>query len=345
MKRKYIFRNLVMLLIAGLFITACDNELAQPPVILPEGGVGTGTWNNPMTAYQASLGSVNDTLSEVWVKGYIVGYINTNIGNTLNAKSAAFSANGAVATNMLIASTAGETDWTKCVPVQLPSGAVRTALSLNTMPDNLGKLVTIKGQTGSKYCGAYGVRSVSAYNFGDMGLDDGSDKPAPPTMKGVIIYEALPDTAKTINWTFEDVKLPSELTYIWSWKGYQEKYYLNASAYKSGNLEAEAYAISPVIDLTTYKSAYFCFDHAAKFQTTIKELCTAVVREEGSKAWTKLLIPVWPGTANWTFVNSGAMDISSFAGKKVQLGFIYKSTLAGADTWEIKNVKVTGVKK
>lgn len=345
MKRINILLTAVLALAAGF--SSCDDDLAQPPVNLPEGGVGTGAWDSPMTAYQASLGSFNAEYPEPWVKGYIVGYIDTNIANVLKDETAKFTADGAVATNMLIAMSPDEKDWKNCATVQLPSGPVRNALNLSGNPGNLGKLVCIKGTTGSKYCSAYGVRSVSAFNWGEVGIDTG-EEPTPPTPDvpaGETIYSALPETADQIDWTFDNTDMPAALSYIWSWKDYNGKHYLNASAYMSGTANAStAYAYSPVISLEGYKTAAFTFDHAAKFQTTIKQLCKAVIREAGTTQWTELEIPVWPGTTGWTFVSAGTIDIDAFAGKKVEIGFKYASTAEGADTWEIKNVKVTGTK-
>lgn len=332
---------------------SCNDELAQPPVTLPEGGIGTGAWDNPMTAYQAGLGSVNDKYSAVWVKGYIVGCVNTGVGNVLKAESADFSVPAPVNTNMLIAADPDERNWENCVPVQLPSGEVRNALNLASNPDNQGKLVCILGTTGDKYCSAYGVKSVSAYKWGDEG-DPSIDNLAPETGGGTdpadpsaeVIYTALAeaDTELPSTWTIDNVTLTGSLTYIWSWKEYNSSHYLNASAYMSGNNAALSYCYSPVISLEGYTAASVSFDHAAKFQTTIKELCKVVVREEGSSTWTDLEIPVWPGTTSWAFVNSGEIDLSKFAGKKVQVGFKYESTAEGADTWEIKNLTVRGSK-
>lgn len=348
---KYINKYIMLFLLLVPMFAACDDDLAQPPVNLPEGGVGTGKWDNPMTAYQALLGSVNDNVTEPWVKGYIVGYIDTGVGNTANANSAKLTADGAVATNMLIATTPDETDWQKCATVQLPSGPVRSALNLANNPGNLGKLVTIKGTTGSKYCGVYGVRSVSAYKWGEFGIegDDNEkpDTPDTPTPSDETIYSALgaSETELSAGWTIENVNMPEALSYIWTWKEYNGNHYLNASAYMGGQAYAsEAYAYSGEIDLTSYKNASVTFEHAAKFQTTIKELCAFVVRESGSTAWTKLEIPEWPGTTSWAFVNSGVIDLSTYAGKKIQVGFKYGSSTTGADTWEIKNIVITGSK-
>ena len=146
-------------------------------------------------------------------------------------------------------------------------------------------------------------------------------------------------------WTIENVSLATGLNYVWSWKDYNGQYYLNASAYAQNKANAAlAYCYSPVISLDGFATAAFSFEHAAKFQTTIKELCKAVVRAEGATEWTDLEIPTWPGTTSWAFVNSGEIDLSAYVGKKVQIGFKYESSDAGADTWEIKNVKVTGTK-
>lgn len=334
--------------VALIGLSSCDGDYAQPPVILPEGGIGTGAWDNPMTAYQASLGTVNEAYPTPWVTGYIVGYVDVDVANVLKAESAKFTVPATVKTNILIAGNPDETNWENCVPVQLPSGPVRNALNLGDHPENLKVQVTIQGTTGSKYCSAYGVRSASAYNFGDKGLDNGSDNPSNPdipSITGQTIYSGLSETATECDWTFDNVNLPLGISYIWQWKEYNNKYYLNGSAYAGGkSYAAEAYAISPVISLEGYTKAAFSFSHAAKFQTTVKQLCGAAVREAGTSEWTALSIPVWPDTTGWTFVESGSIDISAFAGKKVEIAFKYGSSADGADTWEIKNVKVVGSK-
>lgn len=517
--KKHLIYSMALVLAAGL--AGCDNELAEPPIPVPDGGrVGTGAWNNTMTAYQARIGSVNDTIPEPWVTGYIVGYVNTNVSNVLSAACAEFTADDCtVNTNLLIAVDSLETDWEKCATVQLPSGAVRSALNLKDHKDNLGKLVSIKGTTGSKYCGAYGVRSVSEYNWGDKGIPSeptgpvealpylyenfqNSDKigayiaqgwvnaevagglsgwyikdfnggyyitvsaylgnaaggpyenwlitppvdlsksnsktltfetqaaypaedsylevyvmdsndvktavktkldaaiatppeknysawvksgtidlsgyngvvyigwryysahggsgasttycvdnvnvggaPETPNNPGTedVIYSGLLETSATCDWQFDNVNLASGLSYVWSWKEYNGNHYLNGSAYFNKEYkEALSYAYSPEIDLTGKTKVSVSFEHAAKFQTTLKELCGFAVRESGSKEWTDLTIPNWPGTSGWTFVNSGDIDLSAYAGKKIEIAFKYGSSSAGADTWEVKNVKVTG---
>ena len=52
--------------------------------------------------------------------------------------------------------------------MQLPSGAVRSALNLAGNPGNLGKQVTLKGNI-EKYFGVAGFKSTSAYTWGPKG--------------------------------------------------------------------------------------------------------------------------------------------------------------------------------
>ena len=178
MKRLNIKKYALMALTAMSVLTvgtSCKNDFEQPPIVIPEGGIGNGDWDNPLTAYQAQLGTEVEGKSTVWVTGYIVGWIDTSAGNKIM-----FTTPAEVDTNIAIAMTPDETDPDNCASVQLPSGAVRTALNLASHPDNQGKLVTIKGTTGDKYCGVYGVKSVSAYNWGDKGIYEEPIEPVVP---------------------------------------------------------------------------------------------------------------------------------------------------------------------
>lgn len=175
---------------------------------------------------------------------------------------------------------------------------------------------------------------VVSYEAGEGG--DTPETPVDPTpSEGNVLYESLKEADATCDWTIDET--------VWSWKGYNDKYYLNASAFgKDEAIGNTYYAVSPVIDLSEAKSAFLTFDHAAKFQTTLRTLCGAVVRLEGATEWTALTIPTWPEAGAWTFASSGDIDLSAYVGKKIQLGFKYGSSDAGADTWEIKNLKISG---
>lgn len=178
----------------------------------------------------------------------------------------------------------------------------------------------------------------------DPGPEPGPDPQPEPELE----YNWFAETNSEIeaDWTIDNVNLSSTaLSYIWGWRDYNGKGYLNASAYVQGTPYAsEAYIYSPEISLENCKNIILTFDHAAKFQTTCRQLCHPVIREAGSSDWTSLEIPTWPTAGGWDFVNAGAIDLSDWAGHTVQVGFRYGSTDQGADTWEIRNVKLTAQK-
>ncbi|WP_084820228.1 5'-nucleotidase C-terminal domain-containing protein [Mesobacillus campisalis] len=112
--------------------------------------------------------AINNNEGVAIVKGYIVGF-------TKGTKNYQFEGpfTGSQNTNIAIADNPNERDPAKILPVQLPSGAVRTALNLVDNPGNLGKEVYVKG-TLDTYFSVPGLRNASEYSF------DGSVPDRPP---------------------------------------------------------------------------------------------------------------------------------------------------------------------
>ena len=81
--------------------------------------------------------------------------------------------------------------------------------------------------------------------------------------------------------TKNNVKLPSELTYIWS---FDSRYScMKASAYKGGALESESWLESPIIDLTAATNPVLAFEHAINQFSSVdkaKEEATVWIKEE-----------------------------------------------------------------
>lgn len=207
-----------------------------------------------------------------------------------------------------------------------------------------GKLINYSGNTPEMQQG----NKIVSYNgqTGNQGDNDDDDPEQPEPADGEL-FVALSESLSEMpdDWTIENTKLSDGVSYVWSWKTYQNKGYLNASAFVSNVAKAaEAYAISPVIDLTGATDVTVSFEHAAKFQTTLKTMCGIVVREEDAEDWTELKMPKWPTEGSWDFVNSGEISLADFEGKKIQLAFKYGSSASGADTWEIRNLSVKGNK-
>ena len=122
-------------------------------------GDGDGTEAKP---YGVAAAIAAGSGSNVFVKAYIVGWIE---GQTLSS-GAHFDANATVASNILIADSPDETNVDKCMPVQLPSGAVRTAVNLQNNAGNYKKEIILVGNI-EKYFGAPGIKGTSYAKIGD----------------------------------------------------------------------------------------------------------------------------------------------------------------------------------
>lgn len=186
--------------------------------------------------------------------------------------------------------------------------------------------------------------SKSNVPFSLSGTIDPDPGPVPdpdPVTGTSFLWLSSSSSSMDSDWTIENVTLPKSNGYIWQWNNYQGEYYLNGSAYISGvNYAAEGYAWSPVVSFENVKQAKVSFEHAAKFQTTLKTLCGFAVKDTKTGEISMPAIPTWPVAGNWNFVSSGEIDLSNYAGKEIQIGFKYESTTNGADTWEIRNVRL-----
>jgi len=136
----------------------------------------------------------------------------------------------------------------------------------------------------------------------------------------------------------------------WRWSVY--------GAFMSGfansiNNENEDWLISPVFNMSGMQSAILSFDHALNYAPTEADrlanhtLWMSSDYQEGNPntaTWTQLVIPVMPSGNNWTFVNSGSMNIpQQFLTDNTRFAFKYLSTTGTAGTWEIKNLGLNAV--
>ena len=117
---------------------------------------GEGTKEVPFTVGDVFI--LNNSGAKAWVEGYIVGSADGSLD-----KAVIGSVEGAVASNMLIAASADETDVANCVPVQL-SGDVRSALNLVNNPGNLFKSVKLYAAL-QAYFSVCGLKSVTEYEL------------------------------------------------------------------------------------------------------------------------------------------------------------------------------------
>lgn len=145
-------------------------------------------------------------------------------------------------------------------------------------------------------------------------------------------------------WEVIDVVKPDDLEAVWT---ESTSYGMVAKAYANNtNYESQSWLVSPSIDLSQVQAAHLCFSHAGKYFSDIKKDVTLWLLQEEAKAaedveafTTQLSIPVYP--ADFTFVESGDIDLSSYAGSSIRLAFKYKSSTSKAGTYEVQNLRIS----
>lgn len=181
---KKVYRFLLLILVT-LLVSTCQK--VSPPQVTPphgdthiplppdsisynyrDGTAGRGylpadfAVGGPLSTY---LYDNHITLTDVWVEGYIVGYVN---GNTMTKTILAA---GEKETNIILANTADETNVTRLLPIQLSNStvacqSVRKALNLKQHPENLYRKIKIHGEV-STYMSVWGLKNADDYVMGD----------------------------------------------------------------------------------------------------------------------------------------------------------------------------------
>ena len=184
---------------------------AQSPVTAYSEGV-KGTQNNPYYVEDLLAMDLPDTeqpVEDVWLEGYIVGWVKGMFYSS-GVQFELDPAGETVNSNIVLASSEDETDPDLCVPVQLPKGAVRNELNLNSNPGNLGKYVKIHGQY-AQYFGRRGFKQVDEYEWVETEI------PEDPSTQMYVIGSNV----NGAEWELAspDAKMTMTSPGVWEWSG------------------------------------------------------------------------------------------------------------------------------
>lgn len=165
----------------------------------------------------------------------------------------------------------------------------------------------------------------------------------PPSSFGIYLNETM--KASDGGFAFQDINLEG-VTYAWKYDS--QNGYWKAAAFANGvNNLTESWLVSTEIDLSGATAPSLSFDAAINYLNGNNradfievKISTDYVDNVKSATWATLNA-AWSEGKSWTFVNSGAIDLKDYVGKKARLAFVYKSTSACAPTVEIKNVSVS----
>lgn len=159
----------------GSQIYSLNGKTSQDTQDEPYALTGEGTLSNPYTAADVRylFKQEQAPADAVWVKGTILGNVNTSNGTTVvpnvftdvngdgvvNKDDCVEGETVAVATNLSVG------DEKACIPVQLVANTiVRTDLNILDHSDNIGKTVWLYGKI-QKYCTVAGLKETSDYSL------------------------------------------------------------------------------------------------------------------------------------------------------------------------------------
>ncbi len=290
-----------------------------------------GTKEDPYTVDQVlTLGNPGTT---AWVKGYIVGSAADDTADSFTTATGASASD----TNIFIAATADETDYNKCLPVELLEGDVRAALNLQANPGNLGKEVVVYGSL-EAYFGLPGIKSVSQYKIDGQG----GDTPVEPV-----------DPVSSLNATFEGVTAISQLpgwslknvigNKSWYFTSFEENSYAAITGYKGTSTEGyESWLITPPLNFDAMAQKVLSFQSQAAHSGTDKLEVFVMTTADPSTATLSALechIAEPPATGYSGFETSGEISLESFSGVGY-IGFRYTAPAgaSGYRTYCIDNV-------
>lgn len=291
---------------------------------------GDGSEASPYSAQQVISSAASGT---AWVKGYIVGS-----SNGMSASDFTPGVTDASGTNIFIAMTPDETNYTNTVPVQLPTGDVRTALNLQSHPENLGKIVSLYGSI-EKYFGQMGVKSVTQYTLSGSG----SDTPTPdnPTVVASIDENFDASTNIPSGWTQVQVS-GNKSWYIPTFNGNN---YAAMTGYK-GTAPFDQWLFTPGVDLSQASSKVLSFETQVNgYGSTTSALEVYVLDAPNPNTATlktklSVALPTAPASGYSDWLSSGNIDLSAYNGV-VFIGFRYVATQDdNYATWCVDNVKL-----
>lgn len=301
-----------------------------------------GTKEKPYTVANVQAGA---TGTGVWVKGYIVGWID---GKTL-ADGAKFNADGVtVSSNVMLADAADAATTAKIIPVQLPSGEIRKAANLQDNPANYKKEVLLKGNLVA-YFGVPGLKEVSAAVIDGKEYPMGGDDQ--PSGDVVTFLDENFDASTDIpaGW-FQKQAAGNKAWYV---RNFSENNYITMSGY-NGTAPFDQWLLSPAIDMDKVSDKTLTFDTQVNgYGATTTTLKVYIVTDPANLATATELKATFAtapaagadGKTKYSeWVKSGNVDLAKYKGN-VYIAFRYQASKdANYATWCVDNVKLNAAK-
>lgn len=297
---------------------------------------GDGTKAKPYNTTQVVAMGTDANVANVWVTGYIVGWVNSDIQNYADENNTVFTVPATIATNVLIADDPNEKDYSKCAVVNLPpANDIRKRVNLVDNPGNLGKKLSVFG-TIRKYFNMPGVRDLTDIDFDGTG--GGGDTPSP--VNPVTSIDENFANGKPAGWEIVNVSGNKD----WYFTSYNNVYYAMANAYSGtpGANGFETWLITAPIDINNVTNKVFNFDTQVGFSGNGRiEVYVMTTADPNTATKTKLNANIPEPTGSWgDLVKSGDLSLANFNGT-IYIGFCYKAeTGSNYAAYRVTNVKL-----
>ena len=293
-------------------------------------GTGSGTIDDPYDVEAAIYN--NNTATSVWVKGFLVGVIETGGTDYISSLTAPFS----TPYNVYISESANETDTSKMLIIQLPAGDIRNNTNLADNNSLLGSEIMYHGDL-LDYYAMPGMRNTNGYWLNGAGID--------PDLPANIVIIGTSQIVSSLNETFDnstpeaDYNLNGWLNAnkqgekYWISKEYlsENNKYIQFSGYGATYSTLESWLVSPGITASTNKKISFrtktgYYKHDAltvyistDFDGNNSDLFTST--------WTDITsnftIATGPTDGYGSWVVSGDADLSAYTGSTIYIMFKY----------------------
>ncbi len=159
------------------------------------------------------------------------------------------------------------------------------------------------------------------------------------TAFATVVYNYSIDFRQSIDGWYLWNRDLGDLDYVWS---QSRSYGLVGTSYvdslKQGK-PAESWYYCEFSNLETAKQITIQFNHARRYGSPDQ----VKVMVYSDSVWHELETVNWPSGNDWTFVNSGEIDITEYASSQLLIAFVYNtlSNSSSVCTWEISNFTLT----
>jgi len=132
----------------------------------------------------------------------------------------------------------------------------------------------------------------------------------------------------------------------WYWQSYGDGC-ATMAGYDGGAQPNEDMLISDPVSLEGIEEVKLNFSQAVNYMNDgywdqLKVLITDDYNSDDpvSSDWEELTVPNWPPGSDWSFYESGDIDLTAYAGQTIHIAFFYTSSTENACTWEIGDVNI-----